>query len=287
MDSNKISNDQMMENGKTSNENHNIDGEAEYVPLPSKGIFYKGPFKGMDKLLVRKLGWQDEDILTTKSYYDNGTLFTEIIKNCVVDSNGFSGKDLIPADRDVILWWLRIGAFGQEYDVNRTCPNQECKKKHKVTWDLGSFNEPETPKEFEEELNLHGYVTLTLPVSGCQIKITTPSVSRELELQKSLTIKREKEKISRELNTTGKLLSVIIEATGKDGTVYNNSQIMNFLTKEKLSIVDSRYIQTQARKINFEVDTKQDITCPHCNNTEEGVRMPMSITFFWPEFTEI
>jgi len=77
---NKIANEQLANNSSSAT-GKNYDGEPEYVMLPSQGIYYNDLYKGLDKLKVRKLNWEDEDILTTKSYYDNGTLFDEILKN--------------------------------------------------------------------------------------------------------------------------------------------------------------------------------------------------------------
>ncbi len=275
---------------KSNSSNTNPDMEAEYIPLPSNGYFYKGVHKNISHLKVRTLNWEDEDILTTKSYYDNGTIFTEILKNCIVDENGFNAKDLVSVDRDVILWWLRIGAFGREYIVKQSCPS--CGHKHNITWDLGGFNSPDFNEAHVKELFDNGSLTITLPGSGLQCKIVAPSVGRELELYKRLNIKKEKEKHSKDFNITGKLLSVIVEATDKDGKVYKGAdQIQQWLkianNGSPLSMVDSRYIQSKVREIDLEVDTKQDVICPQCTHSQEGVKMPMGIGFFWPEYNQI
>jgi hypothetical protein len=272
--------------------NSNPDIEAEYVPLPSQGAFYKGPFKNLTMLKVRKLNFEDEDILTTKSYYDNGTLFNEILKNAIVDDNGFSSKELTNVDKDAILWWLRIGAFGREYQVPHVCTNPDCKQKYNITWDLGSFSMPEYPADCAEELMTNGFRTITLPVSKLEVQLVAPAIGKELDVFKRLTLKKEKLHSSRDFNITGKLLVVIQSAKDAEGNVYTGMDQVNkwLLTSNnggRISIADSRYIQEKAREIDLEVDTKQDVQCKTCGHIEEGVKMPMSIYFFWPEYAKI
>ncbi len=288
----KQKNDMLDGTSGSLNTNTNPDNEAEYVPLPSRGVFYKGTLKGITMLKVRKLNFEDEDILTTKSYYDNGTLFNEILKNAIVDENGFPSKNLTNADKDAILWWMRIGAFGREYEVPHQCTNPECKKKFNVKWDLGSFQMPDYPLDCIDEILEKGFRTIQLPVSGLEVQLVPPSIGAELDIHKRLSLKKEKTNSSRDFNTTGKLLSVIQSAKDAAGTIYTGVDQVNkwLLTSNnggRVSMSDSRFIQEKAKEIDLEVDTRQDIVCPSCNHTEEGVKMPMSIYFFWPEYAKI
>lgn len=264
-----------------------LDTETGYVNLPSKGSFYKGAYKGLTKLKVRKLNFEDEDILTTKAYYENGTLFNEILKNTIVDENRFPSKELTNADKDAILWWLRINAFGSEYIVPHTCPNPECKKKFKTTWDLASFSMPSYPTEYEQEILDNGFVSFTLPISNLEVKLVPAVIGKELDIYKRLNLKKEKTNSSRDFNVTGKLLTVIHSATDAEGNVYIGVDQINkwLLTSNnggKICMTDSRFIQTKAKEIDLEVDTKQDIQCPHCEQFEESVKLPMTVFFFYP-----
>lgn len=292
MDPNEIiKKDQQLDGNSGGVPNTNLDAESEYVMLPSKGIFYPEPFKGLEKLKVRKLNWEDEDILTTQSYYDNGTLFDEILKNTIIDDK-FSASQLVPVDRDTILWWLRIGAFGKDYEVPWKCTNKECGKTHKVTWDLGTFKTPIPPEQYEEELINTGGIIISLPISKLTCKISISSIGREREIEKRLKVKKEKTKATRDFYSTGKLLSIIKEVYDKDGNALKDTdQILNWLRTGfnggPVPMGDTRYVFKRANEISFTVDTRIDIVCPHCGHTEEGVRMPMSIYFFWPEFEEL
>ena len=270
----------------------NLDMEAEYVQLPSRGLFYPAPFQGITQLKIRKLNWEDEDILTTRSYYDNGTLFNEILKNCIVDESGFKADLLVDVDKNAILWWLRIGAFGQTYTIPHECANEDCKAKSQVSWDLGSFENPDFNPEYEQEITENGYATITLPVSQLKCCITSPSGGRELEIAKRLKNKKQKTNSTKDFNVTGRLLSIIKKAFTSEGKeVKDLDGVLTWLKTGfnggPIPIVDSRYIQQIAREIDLKVNTKQDIVCKACDHIEEGVEMPMSIYFFWPEFDKL
>ena len=294
----EIINQENMSQGTTSEPgSKNLDMEAEYVYLPSKGVYYPEPYKGMDKLKVRKLNWEDEDILTTKSYYDNGTLFDEILKNCIVDENGFKASMLVPVDRDTILWWLRIGAFGKDYSIPWVCPGKKedgdtCKHQHNETWDLGTFKMPELDPAIVNEILQSGGIAITLPHSLLKCKISIATVGREKEIERKLKLKKEKTKSTRDFLSTGKLISIIREVYDKEGKPLKTSEeILNWLRTgyegKPLPLVDSRYIVRRSQEISLRVDTKKDIICPECDYIQEGVEMPMSIYFFWPEFEEL
>ena len=266
--------------------------EVEYVNLPSQGIFYTGQYKGLTRLKVRKLNWEDEDILTTRSYYDNGTLFNEILKGCIVDANGFKADMLVDIDKDAILWWLRINAFGQDYMVKKECSNPDCKHKQEEHWDLGGFDIPEVNPEFKEELEANGCIQITLPISKLKCSVAIPTIGRELELFKKLKNKKQKSNVTKDFNVTGKLISSIKEAYSLSGekTFQGYDELLTWLRTayngNPIPLVDSRYIQRMVKEIDLSIDTKRDITCSNCGNIEEQVAMPISIGFFWPDFQE-
>lgn len=264
---------------------------AEYVTLPSQGVFYKGRFNGLQELKVRQLNWMDEDILTTKSYYDNGTLFNEILKNTIVDDNGFRAEQLVPIDKDAILLWLRIGAFGKDYTIKHKC--RSCDKTITRTWDLSEIEMPDFNSEYAQELKENGEVKTQLPSSGEQVTITIPNTGREEQVSNMLKQRKAQLKTDRDFLITGRLLSVLSSVKGVDGQeIRDVNSIYNWIKKlptsgAPLGIGDSRHIQNLARDIELEIDTAKDFVCRHCNDVEEGVSMPMTIYFFWPEYKKV
>lgn len=266
--------------------------EKEKIILPSLGVFYKNQYKGLKELEVRRLNWEDEDILMTESYYKQGVLYEEILKNTIIDSNGFTQGMLVDVDREAILWWLRKEAFGNEYTVPIKCKNPDCKKTFNVTWDLNNFKAEAPPSEYEEELLKDGCATIILPVSQLKVIITVPNYSREKEIEKNLKNKKEKTKATRDFYSTGKLISVIKTAFDKEEKAYETSEeILNWLKTadngNPVSLTDSRYILKKAKNISLSANTKIDYSCPHCGQEYDNVDMPMTIYFFWPDFDEL
>lgn len=285
-----MDNEQIEKNngGGTVNTSENVGSsgqEAEYITLPSRGIFFPGRFKGIEQLKVRKLNWEDEDILTTESYYVNGTLFNELLKNTIVDESKLPAGYLTTADKDAILMWLRIGAFGADYSVPSKCPS--CGAKDKVTWDLGGFMLPDYPEEILDQIAADGCYQIVLPISKLSVKLVPPTIGKETDILKFLTQKKEKSKVTKDFNVTGRLLTIIKEATDAEGNVYTTKEeILQWLQRgyngNPIPLVDSRYLREQVKLIDLEIDTKQDVVCNSCNHSQEGVPLLMTKNFFWP-----
>lgn len=258
---------------------------AELVPLPSKGVFYKFDvrYNNLETLQVRQLNYTDEDILTTKSYFDNGTLFNELLKNVIVDPNGFPANGLVPVDRETILLWLRSTAFGNDFEIEYTCSIPECKALYPVKWDLGKLAIPEYPEEFYEELKLNGELTIETPLKRVKVRITVPTIGKSLEMEKSLAQKKLAKKTTQDFFGTGTLRLLVSGIELENNKVIRKGdEIMNHFTKIGLPISDARYIRRMAEKINLKYDTKQTVICPHCAHQEEGVEMPiLHPNFFW------
>lgn len=274
--------------GTVEETNLEIGDKAEYVPLPSQGVFYKGQYQGMKQLLIRNLNWEDEDILTTESYYHNNTLFNELLKRCIVDKNGFKPEWLVPVDRDAILYWLRIGAFGPEYELKRTNPRDEDESR-KIVYDLSELEMPEFNPEYAEELMANGEVETLLPDLQVKVKITVASIGREQQVAEVLKKKKQKTKSKNDFLITGKLMSVLCEVPDGEGKPSRDPVVIGqFLSNRLRSLKDSRHILKVAKaidlKISHKIDVEWELPSPW---TEKGVEMPMSIYFFWPEFDEL
>ena len=79
------------------------------------------------------------------------------------------------------------------------------------------------------------------------------------------------------------MLSLIISGIEIEGRIERDKKkILDYFTKIKLPLSDSRYISRQFDKLNLEYNTKKDLTCKYCNHTQEGVEMPIvHQNFLW------
>lgn len=263
------------------NEEQEFEEGTEQIPLPSKGVFYQVPFFCREELNVRPLDWRDEDILTTRRFLDDGTVFDKLV-NQVIQDKGISAYKLIPIDRDTILLWLRSMAFGKDLDIKYTCP--DCDKKNTISWDISKLEIPKYPDEVLEELKLNGELKIQCPVSNLIVYIKVPSIDESRDTEKRYRKKKDDGKIDFDLNGTASLMMVISGIEIEPGKIIRKKEaIIKYFEEKKLSIMDSRFIRKKAKALNLEYDTKKDLTCS-CGYVREGVEMPIvHQNFLWVE----
>ena len=100
----------------------------EVVKLPSKGLFYSN---GLSEVNVEYMTSKDEDLLTTPTLIENGTVLDILLKR-KIKSGGVKVEDLLPGDRNAIILFLRTSSYGNEYAVQVTDPRTGTPFKTKV-----------------------------------------------------------------------------------------------------------------------------------------------------------
>lgn len=275
--------------GKKTKEKKSYSEGMQNVYLPSKGVFYEGEYKNLDSLKVRPLNYTDEDILTTPSFFEDGTVFIELLKNTIIDENGIKANSLVSIDRDTILLWLRSTSFGNKFDIEYTCPkcgfgNGKKSGPGTLTWMLNELEIPEYPEEIFNELEENGELTVETALSKLRVKIVIPSLSKTLEIEKRLKKKAEDLKEKKQHFATTTLLSVINGIEWEDKVIRAKDEIVKILQEVQLPLSDSRYILREAAKLNLKYNTAKSFTCLDCQHVEEGVELPLlHKNFFWPE----
>lgn len=260
---------------------------AMEIPLPSKGVFYFPPFNGLEAIHCRPLDWRDEDILTTKAFIDDGTVFDKIVSRVIL-TKGFSAKNLVPVDRDTILLWLRTQALGKIMSVDYECP--ECDERNTASWDLESLSLPVYKDEVYEELKASGEFRIELPLSGIIVYIKIPFLEESRDTEKRLVRKKEAEKLDYDLYGTAAINLLVSRIETEEGKhIRNKNEIINYFNKKRLPLSDSRYIRRKAQEITLKYDTAQDLVCKNekCGHVQEGVELPIiHPNFFWPDMEQ-
>ena len=90
----------------------------EAIKLPSKGMFYQSRIA---EVLVEYMTSKDEDLLTTPSLIDNGTVLDVLLRR-KIKTPGISSEDLLAGDRNAIILFLRTSSYGADYTVQVTDP---------------------------------------------------------------------------------------------------------------------------------------------------------------------
>lgn len=257
---------------------------TESIPLPSRGVFYSwdSRYWNMETLACRKLNYADEDILTTRQYFENGTIFNELLKSVIVDNNKFPSTGLVPIDRDTILIWLRSTSFGSLFEIEHTCP--ECQTPVPISWDLSKLEIPEYPIEVYEELKQNGELSIKTPLKEIKVRIVVPTIGKSIEAEKRAAAKKTAQKTTTDFLGTASLL-LILSGIEINGRVERDKNKMDaYLREVNLPISDARYIRKKAEELNLKYNTKQTIVCKNCNHIMEDVEMPIAHrNFFWSD----
>ena len=132
----------------------------DFIPLPSQGKCYKEKF---NKIPVGYLTAYDENLIMSPNLYQDGTFLDHLVRNKVLDDN-VDTDCLIPADREAILVWLRIGGYGNIYPVTAT--DKETGKTFNADVDLTKLKY----KKFSLIPDENGHFTFKLPVGGQVVK---------------------------------------------------------------------------------------------------------------------
>ena len=96
---------------------------TEFVELPSRGKFYSTdhPLHGKEVIEMRYMTAKDEDILTSPALLKNGVAIDRLIENLIVDKS-ISANSLLIGDKNAVTLAARISGYGEQYEVNVTCP---------------------------------------------------------------------------------------------------------------------------------------------------------------------
>ncbi len=126
----------------------------EIVKLPSKGLFYS---HGISEVNVEYMTSSDEDLLTTPSLIESGTVLDVLLKR-KIKTPGIKVEELLDGDRNAIILFLRTSSYGADYTVQVTDPRTNVP--FKTTVDLLKLKY----KEFNEVPDQYGYFRVELPM---------------------------------------------------------------------------------------------------------------------------
>jgi hypothetical protein len=126
----------------------------EIIKLPSKGQFYQSR---ISEISVEYMTSKDEDLLTTPSLIESGTVLDVLLKR-KIKTPGITVEELLAGDRNAVILFLRTSSYGSEYTVSVTDPRSGVP--FKTTIDLLRLKYKE-PQEFPDE---YGHFTVELPM---------------------------------------------------------------------------------------------------------------------------
>lgn len=236
--------------------------DTDTVTLPSDGKFY--PFK---ELTVEYLTAKDEDVLTTPSLLENGTVLDEILKR-KIKTNGIDIENMLTGDKNAVLIFLRASSYGYNYEVEVTNPNN--RKPFKTTIDLRKIEY----KKVEEDPDENGEFVLEIPMRKKIVKFRLLG-DKEIRqiIDKAELIKETYNQMFSEISTL-RLKTAITEINGNS----NKDYIHRFV--DAMPAGDALAIRSKMEKVTPGVDLTYDFMAPDGSTFKAPISM--GIDFFFP-----
>jgi len=244
---------------------------TETVNLPSKGLVYsKNNLLSGGIVEIKYMTAREEDILTNINYIKQNIVVEKLLQSLLVTKINID--DLIAEDKDAILIAARILGYGKDYTFKHYSP--VTKKEEQITVDLSTLEEKELDESIliEPNKNLFEYIFKT---SGNRItfKMLTghdeKNIERELEGLKKISPNGNSE-------ITTRLKHTIQSVNGEETPSAIREFVDNYLLAK-----ESREFRAYVRDISPGIQMKFNYSTE--NYTEEGIDIPMTINFLWPE----
>jgi hypothetical protein len=236
----------------------------EIVKLPSKGLFYKNK---ISEVAVEYMTSKDEDLLTTPSLIENGTVLDVLLKR-KIKTKGVVADDLLAGDRNAIILFLRSSSYGSTYTVQVPDPRTNAIFKTEV--DLLKLRY----KKINEEPDADGHFTVKLPMRKKTVKFRLLTSGEETMLFKKAEAVQEA--YGQEFNeySTLKLKSHIVSIDEKTDRTY----IGKFV--DAMPALDALTIRRKIIDVSPDVDMEYEFVAK--DGYKFKAQLSVGIDFFFP-----
>tara|TARA_B100001109_G_scaffold232741_1_gene210708 strand:+ start:291 stop:1028 length:738 start_codon:yes stop_codon:yes gene_type:complete len=236
---------------------------SEIIDLPTKGLLYpKDSPLSSGKIEMKYMTAKEEDILTNQNYIARGVVIDKLVQSLIVDKN-IKYSDLFSGDKNALLVAARILGYGEIYEFRYGG--------EKVSVDLSKLN----AKPLNEELLKDGKNEFTYTLPTLKKTLTFKFLTHQDEIDIDAELKGLK-KINKESNPElSTRLKYIIQSV--DG-VTDKGGIRSFVDNEFLAR-DARSFRNYYASIQPDID----LTFYPEGGPEEGVDIPIGVTFLWPD----
>lgn len=237
---------------------------TETVELPSKGLIYpSGSALASGNIEMKYMTAKEEDILTNQNYIKQGVVLDKLLKSLIVSPIDYD--DLILGDKNAVLVAARILGYGKDYSFKY--------KGETVTVDL-----TECPLRYLDESQVTPGVnefSYTLPTSNTKITYKILTNKDEKEIQAELEgYKKLNKDFTPELST--RLKYVIQSVNGNADKKAIREFVDNYMLARDSKAFRDHLVATQP-------DVIMEANVTLSDGTEEGVNVPVTINFFWPD----
>ena len=239
---------------------------TEVIDLPSGGKVYpKDSPLAEGKLELKYMTTREEDILMSQNLIKQGVVIDKLLDSLIV-TKGVNQQDLILGDKNAVLVAARILAYGPEYTVEVTNPNNlEQKIEHTFNLTDCKFKDPSGDVDYSD--NLFDFET---PIGKNKVKFKLLTGKEEALIEKDL---EQAQKVGYNSDVSTRLRHTIIEVDGDNKVETISSLSQNMLAR------DSRALRSYIQEISPDIDMTSEIKI---GGETVSVSIPLTVTFFWP-----
>ena len=243
---------------------------TEVITLPSKGLVYpETSLLAKGEIEMRYMSARDEDILTNINFIKQGTAIDKLLRSLVVTPIDID--DLIIGDKNAVLFAARILGYGKDYSFK--FKNELTGKEEEYTADLTELKE----REIDETVFEKGKNEFTFVLPRSQNTIAFKFLTGKDEKSIDAEIKGlQKIDANGSFENTTRLKHMITTVNGKSDRV----SIIDFVDNYLLA-PDSRAFKKYYNELSPDINTT--ITIDKDGYVQEGVTIPIGISFFWPD----
>ena len=242
---------------------------TEVVSLPSKGLLYpKDSPLSKGEIEMKYMTAKEEDILTNSNFIKQGTVIDKLLQSLIVTPINYD--DVLIGDKNAILIAARILGYGAEYAFKYT---NERGQELEAKVDLSTLEE----KSIDESLLKAGTneFIFTLPKSGNTITFKLLTHGDEKKIDAEIKgLKKVNPNSSFDITTR---LKYMITSINNDR---EQKAIRDFVDNYMLA-PDARALREYYAKVQPDVEMK--FTPEDESYTGEGIAIPISLNFFWPD----
>lgn len=236
----------------------------EVVKLPSGGLHYR---HGISEVNVEYMTSVDEDLLTTPSLIENGTVLDILLKR-KIKTPGITVDELLPGDRNAIILFLRTSSYGPSYNVQ--VPDPRNNVPFKTTVDLTQLKY----KEIQEKPDRNGHFNVYIKMRKKTVTFRLLSGGDENRLEKKAEAIKEAYGTEFSEYNTMKLKAHIVSIDDKTDRMYID-KFINVMPSG-----DAFTIRKKIAEVSPDVDMKYEFT------TSDGYKffanLTVGIDFFFP-----
>jgi hypothetical protein len=241
---------------------------TETVSLPSKGLLYPetSPLaKG--EIEMKYMTAKEEDILTNANYLRNGTVIDKLLQALIITPIDYN--ELLVGDKNAVLVAARVLGYGKDYSFKYSSNGQEVE----ATVDLSKLED----KVVDEKLFKRGLneFLFTLPHSGNDITFKLLTHGDEQKIESEIKgLKKINPNVTTDVTT--RLKHIITSVENKRDQKDIRDFVDNYLIAK-----DARALREYYSKVSPDINI---VYKPEDEDyTGEGINVPISLNFFWPD----